>query len=222
MSWLPWRVRKVLSQHFPLLYHFAANWGRTGNSPGHWDARLAETWDAPVRQWPTKNELIASLTNPGEWILDIGCGDGGILRSLKARGYRNLHGLEISDYAVSRLRAEGIEMHSGMLPAATLPLAAFDVVIASQVLEHVIRRRRFLTEIRRLLKPGGRALFFVPDDCLGPIDESEHVVKFTARTFRKCLETRFRVVELRSMKDVNHPMSILFAQVVHKTENAAP
>ena len=213
MSLIPWRVRNALSQHFPLLYHFAVNLGRTGNSPEHWDGRLAETWDAPVRQWPTKNELIASITDPSERILDVGCGDGGILRSLKARGYRDLHGLEISDYAVRRLRNEGIEMHSGMLPAASLPLGTFDVVIASQVLEHVILRRRFLTEISRLLKVDGRALFFVPDDCLGPIDEPEHVVKFTARSLRACLETRFRIIELRSMKDVNHPMSILFAQV---------
>jgi 2-polyprenyl-3-methyl-5-hydroxy-6-metoxy-1,4-benzoquinol methylase len=175
-----------------------------------------------VRQWPTKNELIASLTDSSEWILDIGCGDGGILRSLKVRGYRNLHGLEISDYAVRRLRGEGIEMHAGMLPAPTLPPAAFDVVIASQVLEHVIRRRRFLAEIGRLLKPGGRAFFFVPDDCLGPIDEPEHVIKFTARSLRACLETRFRVVELHSMKDVNHPMSILFARVEQPADRAAP
>jgi hypothetical protein len=47
----------------------------------------------------------------------------------------------------------------------------------------------------RLLKPGGCAFFFVPDDCLGPIDEPEHVIKFTAWSLRACLEKRFRDVE---------------------------
>ena len=75
MSFIPWRARNAFSQRFPLLYHFAAN-GKTGNSPAYWDRRLAETWDAPARQWPTKNDLVASLSDPAEQILDVGCGNG--------------------------------------------------------------------------------------------------------------------------------------------------
>lgn len=213
MTFIPWRVKNFLSEHAPLLYHFAINLGTGSNSPEHWDARLAETWDAPEREWPTKNELIASLASPSEVFLDIGCGNGGILRYLKGRGYRHLHGLEISNYAIRRLGAEGIQMHFGVLPSIPLPDASFDVAIASQVLEHVIRRRRFLSEMRRVLKPGGRALIFVPDDCLGPIDEREHVMKYNARSLREFLEQYFTVVRLDSMRDVNHPMSILFAHV---------
>lgn len=213
MDYLPWRVKNFISQHFPLLYHLAANAGVKGNSTAHWDARLAETWDTGSRQWPTKNQLIASLTRPSEVILDIGCGNGSILRHLKSRGYRDLHGLEISDYAIRRLRADGIEMHFGQLPSIALPAAQYDVVIASQVLEHIIRRRRFLQEVRRVLKPGGRAFIFVPDDCLGPIDEREHVIKYDARSLRKVLEAYFNVVALDSMRDENYAMPILFAHV---------
>lgn len=62
----------------------------------------------------------------------------------------------------------------------------------------------------------------MPDDCLGPIDEPEHVIKFTARSQRACLEKWFRVVELRSMKDGSHPMSILFAHVEQAADRATP
>lgn len=132
---IPWRVKNFLSSHFPLLYHLAVNLGKNeGNSPEHWGRRLAETWDEAGRHWPTKNELTASLTRPSDVILDIGCGNGSILRDLKRRGYRNLQGLEISDYAIRRLRGEGVEMHFGVLPSIPLPEAMFDIVIASQVL----------------------------------------------------------------------------------------
>ena len=213
MRLIPWRVKNFLSEHFPVLYHLAANAGVRANSREHWDLRLAQTWDAAERQWPTKNELTASLTKPSDVILDIGCGNGGILRHLKSLGYTHLHGLEISRYAIQRLRGEGIEMHYGFLPSIELPDASFDVVIASQILEHVIRRRRFLNEVRRVLKPGGRALIFVPDDCLGPISEPEHVIKYDAHSLREFLQHDFTVIRLESMRDVNHPMSILFAHV---------
>ena len=216
MTVIPWRVRSSLSRRLPLLFHFATNLGRNGNSRAHWDDRLAETWDAPARQWPTKNELIRSWTDQTDLIVDVGCGNGSILRFLQGHGYQNLHGVEISEYAVRRLRSEGITMHLGMLPVASLTPGVFDVVIASQVLEHVIRRQRFLAEISRLMKPDGRAYFFVPDDCLGPIDEPEHVIQFTADSLHACLERRFRVIELRSLTDANHPMSILFAHVIQR------
>jgi SAM-dependent methyltransferase len=213
MTLIPWRVKNFVSEHFPLLYHLAANAGRKGNSPEHWDLRLAETWDAPIREWPTKNELVAALTHPAQSIIDIGCGNGGILRDLKRRGYRDLHGLEISDYAIRRLSDEGITMHRGVLPLIPLPDMSFDVAIASQVLEHIIPRRRFLNEVRRILRTGGQGLIFVPDNCLGPIDEPEHVIKYTAQSLRKLLESQFKVITLKSMQDANHPMPVLFAHV---------
>lgn len=64
-----------------------------------------------------------------------------------------------------------------------------------------------------MLKPGGRAFVFVPDDCLGPIDETEHVIKFNARPLRKLLAKYFSVVRLENIRDVNHPIPILFAHV---------
>ena len=213
MTLIPWRVKYFLSKNVPLLYHFAVNAGLSANSSEHWDARLAQTWNDPVRHWPTKNALIASLTKPTDTILDVGCGDGHMLRTLKSAGYQHLHGLDISDYAVQRLRGEGIQMHRGDLPRIPLPDDSFDVVVASQVLEHVIRRRLFVKEMRRVLKPGGRAFIFVPDNCLGPIDEKEHVISYDAKSLRSFLGRFFSSVEVESMRDVNHAAPILYARV---------
>ena len=213
MNLIPWRVRNFLSERFPLLYHLAVNAGVSGNSQEHWDSALARSWDSQELEWPTKNELIASLAKPSDVILDIGCGNGSILRHLRGLGYRQLQGLEISTYAIERLRGEGIEMHYGALPSIPLPEASFDVVIASEVLEHIIRRRRFLSEMHRVLKPGGRALVFVPDDCLGPISEPEHVIKYNAQSLREFLQRYFSIIRLNSIRDANHSMSILFAYV---------
>jgi 2-polyprenyl-3-methyl-5-hydroxy-6-metoxy-1,4-benzoquinol methylase len=209
MNILPWRVRKTLSSAFPLAYHLAVNIFRRGRSEAYWDDRLAETWHQ--RTWPTKNEIIARLTHPDQAILDIACGNGSILRDLQGRGYHDLHGLEISHYAVARLASEGFTMHHGRLPRLAMPDHTYDAVIASQVLEHVIRRNYFAREIARILKPGGNVFIFVPNDCLGPIDEPEHVIKYNERSFRRFLSKHFEIVSIEQIKDANYEMSILFA-----------
>jgi len=210
---IPWCVKNFFSEHFPLFYHLIANLKTSANSSQYWDNRLAETWDAEGRNWPTKSSLIKSLTNPTDRVLDIACGNGSILRYLKSQGYQQLHGLEISYYAINRLKAEGIQMYYAKLPNIPLGDETFDVVIASQVLEHIIRRRHFLKEIRRILKPDGRAFIFVPDDCLGPIDEKEHVIKYNRHTLKHLLSRYFLVEVLESIKDINYEMRVLYALV---------
>lgn len=212
MALVPWRVKGFLSRHFPLAYHLAVNAGLKGNSAAHWDAMLAESWDDPKRSWPTKNTIIEDLTMRNARIVDIACGNGSILRHLRDRGYTDLHGIEISQLACERLSANGITMHSGRLPRIPLPDDGFDFVIASQVLEHIIRRRLFLSEVIRILRPAGRAFIFVPDNCLGPIDEPEHVIVYTAASLRRFLAGFFRVIHIDSMRDANHEIPILFAR----------
>lgn len=68
----------------------------------------------------------------------------------------------ISDYAIQRLRGEGIEMYCGMLSSIAPPDASFEAVISSQVLKHIVHGRGFLG--RRAGAQAGRALIFVPGD----------------------------------------------------------
>lgn len=211
MTVVPWRLKALLARRFPLAYHLALGIGSKPNAPGSWDALLQAEWDDRGRQWPTKNKLIESLTERSDRILDVGCGTGGILRHLNGQGYSDLWGLEQSDYAIKRLRSEGINMIRARLPSIPADDGSCDVTIASQVLEHIIRRKQFLKEIRRVLRPGGRALIFVPDDCLSPLDEPSHVHVYTRRSLGRFLEPYFDSVTVKSMKDENFSMPILFA-----------
>jgi SAM-dependent methyltransferase len=208
---IPWRVRNFLSEKFPLAYHLAINMGAKGNDAVIWDRRLAENWD--VMDWHTKIKLISARAAYGDKILDIACGTGSILRALRQNGFNNLHGFDTSNYAVERLRAEGFQMQRGRLPVLPYGSETFDAIIASQILEHVIRRRKFAQEIARVLKPAGTAFIFVPNNGLGPIDEPSHVIKYTDKTLTAFLADFFEVLSVEVIKEPNYTMTFLFAHV---------
>ena len=107
-----------------------------------------------------KRELAALPLPPRPSVLDVGCGEGSVLRALAAEGGDDLaaHGVDIS--------APAIDLAARAFPAATwvvanadrrLPWAgaSFDALLS-------ITARRNAREFRRLLAPGGRVLVAVP------------------------------------------------------------
>ncbi|MCM8621348.1 MAG: class I SAM-dependent methyltransferase [Candidatus Accumulibacter sp.] len=213
MNIIPWRLRSAISDRFPLIYHFAANLFRKHAGEAYWDQNLADSWGCNDRRWPTKIDIIAQRTSRQSSVIDVACGNGSMLRGLRNCGFTDLAGLEISRYAVDRLREEGFSMFHGKLPSIPIADSQFDAVIASQVLEHIIQRHRFASEIGRILKPEGQAFFFVPNDCLGPIDEPEHVIKYNHTSFEAFLKRHFEVISIEVIKDANYPMSILLGHI---------
>jgi 2-polyprenyl-3-methyl-5-hydroxy-6-metoxy-1,4-benzoquinol methylase len=103
--------------------------------------------------------LLEHLPEHGK-VIEIGCGEGKILRSLaKLRPQLELHGCDVREPHVT---AEGYSFHYA--PDGDIPLAdaSCDVVLIVDVLEHVPDPRVMLKEARRLLRGSGRLVAFVP------------------------------------------------------------
>ena len=101
---------------------------------------------------------------PGDSVLDVGCGLGGTLASLNDR-YDNvaLHGLNIDqrqlDYAKGYITPRaGNTLSLTLGDACDMPFEdnSFDVITALECAFHFDSRERFLAEVARVLKPGGR------------------------------------------------------------------
>src|SRR2546425_12434357 len=94
-------------------------------------------------------------------ILDVGCGTGANLQMLSQFGAAE--GVDVSSEALEFCRARGLSnVKQGA--AETLPHgdASFDLVTGLDVVEHLDDDVAGLREMRRVLRPGGRALLFVP------------------------------------------------------------
>lgn len=105
-----------------------------------------------------------SLPNDAIHILDIGCGSGRISKQLQDLGYR-VSGLDFSEEAVKKAVARGIEAKQANLDdGIPFPDAAFHVVWAGDIIEHVFDPIGLLRESARVLKPGGVMLITIPSD----------------------------------------------------------
>jgi SAM-dependent methyltransferase len=87
-------------------------------------------------------------------LLEVGFGAGALLEAAARAGW-NVEGLEMSQTAVEQAQRKGLKAFCGELGEAAYMDDLFDVVVASEVLEHVFDPQQFTTEIRRVLRPGG-------------------------------------------------------------------
>jgi ubiquinone/menaquinone biosynthesis C-methylase UbiE len=105
---------------------------------------------------------------PGESVLDVGCGTGSLAIAAKRRvGPRGVvHGIDASPEMIARAtrkaRKAGLDVtfRTAVVEALPFPDHHFDVVLSSLMLHHLPRltREESAREIRRVLKPGGRVL----------------------------------------------------------------
>jgi SAM-dependent methyltransferase len=114
--------------------------------------------------WARRRALLLAEARPGERVLDLGCGAGRFVAALRDAG-ADAVGVEIAEAALGRARANvpGADLRL-VEPDGSLPLehASVDLVWCSEVLEHVADTEQMLLEMRRVLRPGGRALITVP------------------------------------------------------------
>lgn len=94
-------------------------------------------------------------------VLDIGCGDGDFLRTMRKRGW-NVTGVELTDETRKKLKGIGIQA-IGPEEWPNIPNASFDAVTLWHALEHLHKPDDVLKRVRCLLKPEGVCFIVVPN-----------------------------------------------------------
>ena len=95
---------------------------------------------------------------------DLGCGDGPLFRALAAGGFispeQPVYAVDLEASRLARVSARFPWIETVVATAESVPAigdGALDFVCSTMVMEHVPDERAYLDEIRRMLRPGGRA-----------------------------------------------------------------
>ncbi len=110
-------------------------------------------------------------------ILDIGTSTGTNLRMLKEMGFVSYQGLDMNDDAIRWCAEKGLGVvRKGDICEIPFPDGSFDLVLVTDIIEHVDDDKQALREVRRVLKSNGRALITVPafESLWGLQDEVAH------------------------------------------------
>lgn len=97
---------------------------------------------------------------PDDDLVDIGCGDGTLLRMAQQRGTRSAIGLLATEEEVELVRRTGVEVRQGLSDQLPVPNSSASVVVCNNVLLIVPREKipASLREMHRIAKPGARIL----------------------------------------------------------------
>jgi SAM-dependent methyltransferase len=111
-----------------------------------------------------RREFLLARVKAGERVLDLGCGEGLFSAALQEAGAQVL-AVDVAEEPLRRARAThpslGLQLIASEAPWE-LSDASFDVVWAGEVIEHVADTAGWLSEVRRVLSPGGRLLLSTP------------------------------------------------------------
>ena len=92
--------------------------------------------------------------------LDLGCGDGDVTMTMATKlGTSSVFGIDIIDSEIKKARGRGMKVSKADLDKK-FPYRSntFDVITAIQVIEHLFEVDTFVSDIYRVLKPGGTAV----------------------------------------------------------------
>lgn len=174
----------------------------------------------------SKIKTIYSYKSKGK-ILEIGCGDGDLLFSLKKRGFQT-YGVDVSRKAC--LLAEkkvGKNVFNCEVTDCDFPPKFFDVIVLNHSFEHVGSPTDSLKEIKRILKDKGILFISVPNiDCFQSklwrekatiLDIPRHLYLYSPKTLEMMLKKcGFQVVKISMPVFVFPPLDLFPVDTMQK------
>jgi len=114
--------------------------------------------------WPPVREIVLANLEPGDRVIDVGCGNGAIASMLHGEGFSTT-GVDPSESGirVAHKAHPGIQFaQRSAYDDLAGEFGEFDAVVSLEVVEHCFSPRDYASNVMRLLRPGGLAVVSTP------------------------------------------------------------
>jgi len=155
--------------------------------------------------FPLRSRFLLEHVRPPVRVLDVGCGEGWFAAAVAQAG-AEVVAVDVAEEPLRRARARYPDLDLRIVDAEgswALEDASFDLVWVGETIEHVADTAGWLSELRRVLRPGGGLLLSTPDHGRAAMlglaisrrafhahfdPRSEHLRFYTGRTLTELLE----------------------------------
>lgn len=140
---------------------------------------------------------MVSGIGSGLQILDVGCGDGVISEPLMNMG-NYVAAIELPTVATLAHKCKVSSVMAGDAETLAFAKESFDLVIASEVVEHLWEPESFLNEAHRVLKPHGYLIIETPEGEAG-LNYDSHRNFFTVERLKDMFSPKFALLEVKRL-----------------------
>lgn len=142
------------------------------------------------------NDMVSGI-GKNLWVLDVGCGDGVISEPLIKAGHY-VTAVDLPTVATSANKNKVSALTAGDAETLAFPDGTFDLIIASEVLEHLWAPENFVKEAYRVLKPNGSVIIETPEGLAG-LNYDSHMNYYTVEKLEKMLSPQFRLIRVERL-----------------------
>lgn len=198
---IPWVIEQPLKAYMPKLHRLLKYGTSDPTSQKYWDGVWGEEGLSTWRTYPNLFGKILEAVSPKSRVLDVGCGNGVLLRKLAVERGCDCVGLDISSVAIKSLKEINLSGVVARLPRLPFTESCFDTVIATEVLEHIQDPSKALQEMKRTIKPGGLLICSVPNECMTTDECDEHLHDFDLSAFSNLIEGigEFKIIDVEDL-----------------------